>query len=231
MDINKDKRAAFQPLDKKVQKSIDVILEAEKRFGKERIALTWGGGKDSTVLLWIVKSIYNGDIPFKVFAIETTAMRKEIYDFRARISTEWKLDIISLTQDDPRAGIESFKDPIECCTLLKTAVIRESAKGYGIRAVLTGIRWDEHPACAEETYFAEREEPVKVNPLLHFMEKDIWNYIKGDNIPYCELYDKGYRHLASPPGTTMNAGPGAEHGSNTADRGKIIEILRELGYF
>jgi phosphoadenosine phosphosulfate reductase len=229
MEMNEDKRAAFLPFEKKLQKSIDVIKAAEKRFGRERIALAWGGGKDSTVILWMVKSRYNGDIPFRVFAIESPAIRKEVYDFRERMAKEWRLDLLSLTLEDPMEGAESFKDPRECCRLLKTAVLRESAREYGVQAVLTGIRWDEHPACAEEIYFSEQGEPVRVNPLLHFMEKDIWHYIKADAIPYCELYDRGYRHLGSCSSLWGNTGH--EHTLETkSDKEKIMETLRDLGY-
>jgi len=231
MEMNKDKRVAFQPLEKKLQRSIDIIFEAEKRFGKEGIALAWGGGRDSTALLWMVKSIHDGTIPFRVFTIDTSPVRKEMDDFRDRIVNEWKLDIMILKHAGPIAGVESFRDPVECCSLLRAAVLQESAREHGIRAVLTGMRWDERPACAEETWFSENEEPAKVNPLLHFMEKDIWNYIRSNHIPYCELHDKGHRGPGCAPDASRHSCAQQEREDNAADRAKIIENLRELGYF
>jgi phosphoadenosine phosphosulfate reductase len=103
-------------------------------------------------------------------------------------------------------------------------------KGQGIKALLTGIRWDENPSRSEAKYFPAGEGIAVVNPLLHFMEKDVWNYIRGNGIPYCALYDKGYRSLGCAPGTTAQVAV-QERGDKAADREKIIENLKELGYF
>jgi phosphoadenosine phosphosulfate reductase len=229
MEISEDKRIAFQPLEKKVQRSIEVILEAEKRFGKENMAVAWTGGKDSTTVISIVRTIYNGEVPFKVINVDTHEMAKEVYEFRERLLKEWNLSSIIFKDVDEKKAAES-KDPVDCY-FLKTKALGEGIKEYGIKALLTGIRWDERPSRSGEKYFSEGEGFVGVSPLLHFMEKDIWNYIKGNNIPYCALYDKGYRSLGCAPGTAANAATGQERGDNAADREKIIENLKELGYF
>lgn len=54
------------------------------------MAIAWTGGKDSTTLLHLVSSAYNGDIPFRVINIDTSVKFKEIYDFRDRLSKEWQ---------------------------------------------------------------------------------------------------------------------------------------------
>jgi phosphoadenosine phosphosulfate reductase len=229
MEISEDKRIAFQPLEKKVQRSREVILEAEKRFGKENIAVAWTGGKDSTTVLSIVRTIYNGEVPFKVISVDTHEMAKEVYEFRDRLLKEWNLSPIIFTDADEKKAAES-KGPVDF-NFLKTKALGEGLKGQGIKALLTGIRWDEHPSRSGEKYFSEGEGFVGVSPLLHFMEKDIWNYIKGNNIPYCALYDKGYRSLGCIPGTAASVATSQERGDNAADREKIIENLKELGYF
>ena len=33
---------------------------------------------------------------------------------------------------------------------------------------------------------------IKVNPLLNWTEKDVWSYIKENDVPYNKLHDKGY---------------------------------------
>jgi phosphoadenosine phosphosulfate reductase len=139
------------------------------------------------------------------------------------------LSPIVLKGGDPKegAGVEDTGDRY----FLRTKALEESLEGYGIKALLTGIRWDEHPSRSEAKYFSEGEGPVVINPLLHFMEKDIWNYIKGNTLPYCELYDKGYRSLGCAPGAQAGAADAQERGDRAADRDKIIENLRELGYF
>lgn len=34
-----------------------------------------------------------------------------------------------------------------------------------------------------------------VNPIIDWLDSDVWEFIKEYNIPYCELYDKGYKRL------------------------------------
>ncbi len=231
MEIREDKSFAFQSLDRKIQRSMDVIAEAAVRFDKGAIALAWTGGKDSTTLLSIVRKMYNGIVPFKVFNIDTSVKFDEIYDFRDRLAREWQLDVVILRHADPGSVIRSSRDPGECCYLLKTKVLEDGIKKHGIRALLTGIRWDEQPARADERYFSEREDHVRVNPILHFLERDIWEYIRLNNIPYCELYNKGYRSLGCAPCTSLSNSGGPERSGRAQDKEEIMERLRESGYF
>ena len=34
-----------------------------------------------------------------------------------------------------------------------------------------------------------------VNPIIDWTDEDVWEFIRENNIPYCELYDKGYKRL------------------------------------
>jgi len=231
VEIKEDKSIAFQTLERKIQKSIDVILETERRFGKDNVAMAWTGGKDSTTLLHLVKSAYKGNLPFRIINIDTSVKFKEIYEFRDRLSKEWNIDLLILRNENAKRVIESSKDPGECCYLLKTKVLQDGIKKYNIKALLTGIRWDEQTARADEKYFSEREGHTMVNPILHFMEKDIWEYIRKNNIPYCELYDKGYRSLGCAPCTEPDSFGGAERGGRAQDKEAIMNRLRSLGYF
>lgn len=225
-----DKRIAFQGLDKKEQKSIDVILKADQRFGSDNIAVAFTGGKDSTVLLHLIKTAFNGVVPFKVFNIDTSVKFKEIYAIRDRLRDEWGLNLIILKNDNAPNVLQQAKNSYECCYLLKTNVLNEGIKKYGIKALMTAIRWDEQEARADERYFSEREGHIRVHPILHFMEKDIWAYIRKNNIPYCELYDRGYRSLGCEPCTTLTTG-GSERSGRAQDKETVMKRLRELGYF
>ncbi len=231
MEITEDKSMAFQRLDKKVEKSIEIIKEALHRYGRENVGIAWTGGKDSTILLHLVKSAHNGDIPLRVINIDTSVKFKEIYDFRDRLSKEWDLNLIILKHPEAQEVIGKAKDPGECCYLLKTKVLEEGIKEHGIEALMTAIRWDEQEARKDEKYFSEREDHVRINPILHFMEKDIWEYIRRNNVPYCELYDKGYRSLGCAPCTSPSDATGTERAGRAQDKEAIMERLRSLGYF
>jgi len=83
-------------------------------------------------------------------------------------------------------------------------------------------------------------EHTRVQPILHFTERDIWNNIKLHNIPYCPLYEIGYRSL----GARTTSNPGAvgvpaweqdlehtpERAGRRQDKEKSMDRLRKLGY-
>lgn len=221
-EMNRDKAAAFQPLQKKLEKSADIIAEAERRFGREGVAVAWSGGRDSTALLWMIKSIYSGGIPFRVFVVDASSVSAEQIEFRGRIAKEWGMDRIVVIHAPEAEGAGAFRDAAGCCPLLDSVALRESVKQYDIRAVLTGTRWDKRPSCSEETWFSGGEEPQRVNPLLHFMEKDVVKYTGDNAIPGCENF------LGGRGGRVRTE---QSRGRDAADRAKIIENLRELGYF
>jgi phosphoadenosine phosphosulfate reductase len=231
MNSTEDKSLTFQSLEKKVNKSVEIIFETEKYFGKENIAVAFTGGKDSTTLLHLIRTAYHGMVPFKVFNIDTSVKFKEIYDIRDRIAKEWNLDLIILRNEDPQKAIRLAKNSAECCLFLKTHVLNEGIKMHGIKALMTAIRWDEQSSRADEKYYSERSDHMRVHPILHFMEKDIWEYIRGQGIPYCSLYDKGYRSLGCTPCTKHSDLHGPERSGRSLDKEEIMDKLREMGYF
>jgi 3'-phosphoadenosine 5'-phosphosulfate sulfotransferase (PAPS reductase)/FAD synthetase len=54
----------------------------------------WSVGKDSTTLLWLVRTAFLDRIPFAMIHIDTTYKFKEIYDFRDKYSNESNLNLI-----------------------------------------------------------------------------------------------------------------------------------------
>jgi sulfate adenylyltransferase subunit 2 len=210
-------------LDQLESKSIYVIREAYKQFRK--IAMLWSIGKDSTTLLWLCRKAFFGKIPFPVVHIDTSYKFKKIYEFRDRYAKEWGLKlIVSRNEEALKKGISPGKDKLECCTQLKTEALKHTINQYGFKALLLGIRRDEHGIRAKERYFSPRdqqfqwnymnqpaelwdqykskqsaEQHIRVHPLLHWTELDIWQYVMRENIPIVELYiaknGKRYRSI------------------------------------
>lgn len=215
-------------LDELESRSLYVIREAYYQF--QRIGLLWSIGKDSTTLLWLCRKAFFGKLPFPVVHIDTTYKFPEMYEFRDRYAREWDLDlIIGRNQEALDAGINCRTSPkLECCGQLKTEALRQILDREGFRAILLGIRRDEHGVRSKERYFSPRDrdfkwdyqaqppelwdqyksrsegdQHIRVHPLLHWTELEIWEYVRREGIPVNTLYfareGTRYRSLGCQP--------------------------------
>jgi phosphoadenosine phosphosulfate reductase len=216
-------------LKQKEEKSKKVLKEALERYGEE-MAVAFTGGKDSIVVLHLLKEVM-GSVDLPVLFVDTSVQFPEIYQYRDRIAKEWNLNLQVARNEEAIATIEIAKDRELCCHLLKTEALREAIKKGGWKALLTGIRWDEQEARSGELYFSPRSDHVRVHPILHFTESDIWNYIRKYNIPYCSLYDQGFRSVGCVPCTKPSPPDGPERAGRSQDKEEIMARLRALGYF
>ena len=77
--------------------------------------------------------------------------------------------------------------------LLKTVALNDTLESHGIDGVLSGIRWDEQEARADETFFSPRHDPDvypphdRIQPILQFAEADVWeafwSYVVPETVP------------------------------------------------
>ena len=195
-------------------RSVFILREVKKRF--KNPVLLWSMGKDSTTLLWLCKQAFYNEIPFKVLHLDTETEFGEVYEFRDKLAKEWNLDlIIGKTKGkfkkntcSPRKT-EILKDMIKQYNF--DAVI------VGIRRDEHGIRSMEHYFSPRDKKFKwnlskinkqnieslqdaefskwgiyatefKNSNHVRIHPLLHFTELDIWKCVKKEKIPTCSLY-------------------------------------------
>jgi phosphoadenosine phosphosulfate reductase len=219
-------------LEEKITKSKQVIQEALNRF-PNKIALAWTGGKDSTTILHLLHNLYDGKVPIPILNIDTSVKFKEIYEFRDRIAQEWNIDLIIERNDEALKSINIAENKEECCTKLKSEMIANAISKYKWEALITGMRWDEQPDRIAEAYFSPRQNPshIRVHPILHFTELDIWQYIKQFQVPHCSLYLRGYRSLGCEPCTKLGIAGGAEREGRDQSKEEIMKRLRAMGYF
>jgi len=217
-------------LDQLESKSIFIMREAKAKFRK--LAMLWSIGKDSTTMLWLAKKAFFGKVPFPVVYIDTGKHFQEMYDFRDECVKKWGLNlIVSKNEEADKLGIGP-KDKIKCCGMRKTDALKQTMKEYKFDALLLGIRRDEHGIRAKERIFSPRnqdhqwdyknqtpelwdqyktqkdtEQHLRIHPILHWTEVDIWKYTRRENLPVNPLYfankdNKRYRSLGCEPCTT-----------------------------
>lgn len=142
------------------------------------------------------------------------------------------------------SGVTEFPflpDSVICNHLLKTVPLRIFLRERQIQGLITGIRRDECGARQEEEVFSPRSNPdhMRIHPILHFRERDIWEAIFTYDIPYNSLYALGYRSLGARCATFRNTDTPAwlqdlESTPERVGRGQekeaTMEQLRALGY-
>lgn len=130
--------------------------------------------------------------------------------------------------------------------LMKSVVINSYMQDHEVKAFFQGLRWDEQPARKNDPYFEDVQadeftpEHTRFRPILQFTERDVWDATLHFGIPYCRLYEEGYRSLGAKT-TSKIAAEGVsaweqdledtvERAGRRQDKEKAMERLRKLGY-
>ncbi len=197
-------------LDELEAESVFVIREAVETL--KNPCMLWSLGKDSNVMIWLTKKAFLGQVPFPVAHLDTGKEFPETYEFRDWAHKEWGLNLIA---DDcpPIEEVDETLPPASRFAARKTLGLKQTLERYGFDGIFAGIRRDEQATRAKERFFSPRsfdgswdfrtqppefwnqynvEIPpgthLRVHPLLHWTEVDIWRYIERENIPVVPLY-------------------------------------------
>ena len=235
--------AAEGYLDALESESVHIIRESYATL--DRLALLWSPGKDSTAMVWLCRKAFFGHVPFPVVHLDTGRTFKEVSAFRERHAAAWGLQLIAAPC--PPVSTVDPSLPQARAAARKTAGLKAAIAAHGFTGILAGIRRDEEGTRAKERVFSPRgstgawdfggQPPefwdqyngsvpagghVRVHPLLHWSEIDIWRYTAREGIPVIPLYfaraGKRYRSLGDEDITAPVA-------SNAAT---IEEIVAEL---
>jgi sulfate adenylyltransferase subunit 2 len=197
-------------LDELEAKTIYILREAYNRL--DPLAMLWSIGKDSTALLWMVRKAFFGRVPFPVILLDTGMELQEVYDFRDRLIKEWKLECISYPCP-PEEQMDKTFPPATRAAMRKTEGLKNLLREKNYKGMILGIRRDEQGLRAKERVFSPRtidgdwdfkDQPaefwdqyktefpegahLRVHPILHWTELDIWKYTKREEIPIVPLY-------------------------------------------
>ena len=264
---------------KLVEISKGIVRQAFDRFNYEELGITWTGGKDSGLTLWIARQVCleKGSPLPKTMIIGEGDEFEEIEQFVKRIQGEWDVPLEVCRNEDvlkaanstlgamvsverlnernraelERIGYGEDEFPFEAESyvgnhLMKTVAFNQFLERNKIKGIFQGLRWDEHVARFNDDYFEFKEgghlvpEHTRIRPILHFTEKDLWDTYAAFRIPYCELYEKGYRSLGAKttslismegvPAWEQDLENTEERAGRRQDKEKAMETMRKLGY-
>jgi sulfate adenylyltransferase subunit 2 len=197
-------------LEKLESESVYIFREAFRHI--KNLGMLWSFGKDSTVMIWLARKAFFGHVPFPLIHCDTGLEMEEVYAYRDQYVREWNLNFLS--EECPPIETTDPSLPNDArVAARKTGGLKQAIAKHGFEAIIAGIRRDEEGTRAKERYFSPRNadaqwdvknQPpefwnqfatsfppgthVRVHPLLHWTELDIWQYIERENIPVVPLY-------------------------------------------
>jgi len=187
--------------DEKVKRSMSIIEKAWETFG-DSLVVANSLGKDSMVV-WDLAKRVNPDI--RGFIVTTRFKPAETVKFMRDIVERYpELKIYRNDAEIPENLYET--DPDRCCDTLKVEPVRRAISQMEVKCWVTGLR------CTEgitRTDFKETEERdtglVKLNPILLWKEREVWQYLALYGVKVNPLYAMGYRSLGCAPCTRITA--------------------------
>lgn len=181
----------------------------------EKPVMLYSIGKDSSVMLHLaMKAFYPEKPPFPFLHVNTTWKFHEMIEFRDERAKELGIEMLEYINEEGVAqGINPFDHGSSYTDIMKTQALKQALNKYGFTAAFGGGRRDEEKSRAKERIFSfrnreqawdpknqrpemwklfntkiEQGESIRVFPLSNWTEKDIWQYIRRENIPIVSLY-------------------------------------------
>lgn len=183
----------------KVQRSLELIEQAHKQFG-DSVVVAHSLGKDSSAVWHLAQQV---SPKIRGFIVTTRFKPPETRQFMAEEVARFpELKIFSNDESIPD---ELYKtEPDKCCEILKVKPTRQAIKEMAVKCWITGLRCTEGRT---RTNFREIEQLdkslVKINPILLWYEREVWQYLALNRIAVNPLYAKGYRSLGCLPCTRI----------------------------
>lgn len=179
----------------KEQIAIDRIIQFQNRMVDKRNIVAFSGGKDSIVLKDLVKRagikaefIYSPpsvDPPELINYIkqyhEDVTIQPYLKDEDGNEVTMWTLIKKKLI---PPTRMVRY-----CCDVLKERTGEEGD------TVFLGVRWSESSKRSRLPMVGFWKKKVVIRPIIDWSDEEIWEYIKKYKLPYCKLYDQGWKRL------------------------------------
>ncbi len=178
------------------------------RYKKKVVQATSMGAEDQ-VLTRMIRSI---DKDIRIITLDTGRLFQDTYDLIAKTNAHFNINIEIYFPDYKRVeemvkekGINLFYDSVEnrklCCGIRKNEPLKRALQGMD--AWICGLRKDQTVTrfYNKTVEWDAQHGLLKVNPLINWTEKQVWNYIRENNIPYNVLHDRGFPSIGCQPCT------------------------------
>jgi phosphoadenosine phosphosulfate reductase len=182
----------------------DILRWAVKNFFP-RLTMATAFGPEGNCIIHMLAEI---EPRVRIFNLDTGYQFAETLELRERIKDRYGIAVEmvrpELTVKEYEAehgGPLHIHRPDQCCYDRKVLPLRRAVVGYS--AWISAIRKDQTAdrGQASVVQWDPKFSLVKINPLLQWTKKDVWNFIVKNDVPYNPLHDQGYPSIGCWPCT------------------------------
>ena len=185
----------------KVERSKQLIKEAYEKYG-DSLVVANSLGKDS-VAVWDLAKKVNPKI--RGFIVTTRFKPPETVDFMNREVKRYPE--LKVYKNDATIEPELYEtNPDLCCDILKVGPVKRAVEEMHVKCWVTGLRCTEGRTRTDFKEVEERDKGlVKLNPILIWKEREVWQYLAIYSVQVNQLYAEGYRSLGCAPCTKITS--------------------------
>ena len=193
----------------------EIVRWAVDAFGEGlSVGASFGGASGMAILHMVAQLKPN----VHVFVLDTDYLFEETHETMRRSVPALGLQNVNVfksTISHEQQAVDHgsalwMRDPDLCCEIRKIEPNRRALDGK--TAWVSGLRRDQSEGRADTPIvsWAPKFGVVKLNPLANWSEKQTWEYIMANKIPYNPLLDQGYTSIGcyncTVPGVQGRAG-------------------------
>ncbi len=202
--MKEDVKALVEGLNfkEKVERSLSLIEQAYKVYG-ESLVVANSLGKDSVAVWHLAKRV---SPKIRGFIVTTRFKPPETKAFmKEEVARYPELKVFS---NDTKIQEKLYEtDPNRCCDILKVEPTRRAIQEMKVKCWVTGLRCTEGRTRTEFQEIEQRDVGLlKLNPILIWYEREIWEYLALYEVKVNPLYKQGYRSLGCGTCTKISVG-------------------------
>ena len=186
----------------------EILLYGVERF-HPRMFVACSFQKEASVIMDMLLKI---EPEARFFTLDTGVLFEQTYETWRQLEAHYGIKVevfkgISLDEQARRHGDELWnRDPDACCAIRKVSPLEEALSQ--VDAWVAGVRRDQSPTRTHtrKVHWDDKHGLWKLNPLAEWTERQVWDYIAQNGIPYNPLHDRGYASIGCTHCTTPGTG-------------------------